>query len=167
MFCCTQPLRSTARYARGEVIEINDFLLGTMAGGAADCSLIGSQSWWFRLGGTRGCWLPWDWPQGISKPIPMWPSIFGFFGKVVEMRKKMSRLRSGFGSATWIDYAECMSWERRNRVGCHRFEGRLCDYQRETAKGLQHAERIILVDVAVSFKVLCLIRESFKIRFMT
>lgn len=53
MFCCTQPLRSTARYARGEVIEINDFLLGTMAGGAADCSLIGSQSWWFRLGGTR------------------------------------------------------------------------------------------------------------------
>lgn len=54
MFCCTQPLRSTARYARGEVIEINDFLLGTMAGGAADCSLIGSQSWWFRLGGTRG-----------------------------------------------------------------------------------------------------------------
>ena len=70
VFCCTQPLRSTARYALGEVIEINDFLLGTMAGGAADCSLIGSQSWWFRLGGTRGCWLPWDWPPRYFETYP-------------------------------------------------------------------------------------------------
>ena len=130
VFCCTQPLRSTSRYARGEVIEINDFLLGTMAGGAADCSLIGSQSWWFRLGGTRVGWLPWDWPQGISKPIPIWPSILG---KVVERCEKRCHdcaqvlgapLESIMPNA-WVEREGTGSAATVLRVGCVTIGGKL------------------------------------------
>ena len=97
MFCCTQPLRSTARYARGEVIEINDFLLGTMAGGAADCSLIGSQSL-----------VSVGWNSRVLNPLGLAPKVFRnlslfdppYLERLLRDAKKMSRLRSGFGSAT-------------------------------------------------------------------
>lgn len=37
------------------------------------------------VGWNSGVLVPWDWPQGISKPIPIWPSILG---KVVERCEK-------------------------------------------------------------------------------
>ena len=143
-----------------EVIEINDFLLGTMAGGAADCSYGLPELRIFFVVGTRGAW---DYPS-YSKPIPpflhlwkgCWDALFDY-----DCAQVLGAPLESIMPNAWVEREGTGSAATVLRVGCVTIRGT------ETPKIFSMLRGSYLLMWQFHSKYCASFVKSFKIRFMT